>query len=272
MSAAKPAAPGLLVACALALPLALAGCLGERGGDPSAAASASRAKASAGDAEDAEKNPKGSGLSKDFAKVRDDVPLPLTKLLHRPPPEVEAELGDPPGKGFARKSCVRFAPTRIFFECAYVSQDYADVTGTFKTVTIDYEDGVSSRVSYNGLPGEGPLTWQEALDIVGLELPNPPRTRHPDDGVTVWSWYNSAARLIYKGRQYRVEVSIVDDDRKRARVDVILNHPLTDAQKAKVLEVKAQRPGAGASAGAGEGAPLTPPSQMKRVGGAPTGE
>jgi hypothetical protein len=260
MSAAKPAAPGRL-AWALALPLALAGCLGERGGDPSVA-SAPSAAARAGDAADTAQNPKAAGLSKDFATIRDDVPLPLTKLLHRPPPEVEAELGDPPGKGFARKSCVRFAPKRIFFECAYASQDYADATGTFKSVTIDYEDGISSRVSYNGLPGEGPLTWQEALDIVGLELPNPPRTRHPDDGVTVWSWYNSAARLIYRGRQYRVEVSIVDDDRKRARVDIIVNHPLTDAQKAKVLEVRGKDAGA-APSGGGEGAPLTPPSQRK---------
>ncbi|MEZ4380299.1 MAG: hypothetical protein R3A79_03055 [Nannocystaceae bacterium] len=231
MSAATPAASGRHLACVLALPLALAGCLGPRGGDPNAAAAGAESSAAPAAARPAP--------SKDFATIRDDVPLPLTKLLHRPPPEVEAELGPPPGKGYMKKSCVRFAPKRVFFECSYVNQTYADATGTFDSVTIGFEDGLSTRVSFNGLPGAGPLTrWEDALAVVGLELPNPPQTRSPDEGVTLWSWYNGAARLLYKEQQYRVEVSVVDGDPKRARVDVILNHPLTPEQEAKIIEVK----------------------------------
>ncbi len=207
------------------------GCLGERGGTPSA-------ERGPGSAQPAQARDTSDAIG------REDVALPLTSLRRHAPQDVEAMLGDPPGKGFAKGSCVRFAPKRIFFECKFVSQTYADKTGTYGSVTVDYEDGLSSRVAFTGLPGAGPLTWEEALELVGLEIPRPPATRSPADGVTLWSWYNGAARLIIDGKQYRVEASVVGDDRTRAKVDVILNHPLSPEQEAKIIEVKPQRPGA----------------------------
>ena len=214
---------------ALLISALVPGCLGERGGTPGV---------SAGQAAE------GPGLARDTsdAIIRDDVALPLSSLLGQVPQDVEAMLGDPPGKGFLKNSCVRFAPKRIFFGCEYASQTYADKTGTFGSVTVDYEDGRSARVAFTGLPGEGPLTWQEALALVGLEIPRAPATRSPADGVTVWSWYNGAARLFIGGQQYRVEASVVGDDRSRAKVDVILNHPLSPEQEAKIIEVTAKRP------------------------------
>jgi len=206
----------------------LPGCLGERGGTPGVNAGENQDKP-------------GEDRDSSDAIVRDDVALPLTSLLGRAPQDVEAMLGDPPGKGFAKESCVRFAPKRIFFGCKFVSQTYADKTGTFGSVTVDYEDGLSARVAFNGLPGAGPLTWEEALEIVGLELPRAPAIDSPADGVTLWSWYNGAARLFIGDKQYRVEASVVRDDRSRAKVDVILNHPLSPEQEAKILEVKPKR-------------------------------
>ncbi|HFE46298.1 MAG TPA: hypothetical protein ENJ18_12510, partial [Nannocystis exedens] len=162
---------------ALTLLLAPAGCLGERGGGTPA---------------DSLKIQAQGATDPSYATLREDVALPLGKLLGHAPADVEALLGEPVSKGFAKKSCVRFAPKRIFFRCEFVSQTYADKTGTFKSVTVDYEDGLSARVSFNGLPGEGPLSWQEALEIAGLELPHPPKTSSPAEHVTLWRWYNGA--------------------------------------------------------------------------------
>jgi len=220
------------------------GCLGERGGTPGVNTGQGGA------------SQPGQARDSSDAIVRDDVPLPLTSLLGQAPQDVEAMLGDPPGKGFSKSSCVRFAPKRIFFGCKFVSQTYADKTGTFGSVTVDYEDGVSARVAFNGLPGEGALTWEEALRTVGLEIPRAPATRSPADGVTLWSWYNGAARLFIGGQQYRVEASVVRDDRSRAKVDVILNHPLSPEQEAKIIEVKPKR----AETGPGGAPPANAPA------------
>jgi len=226
------APPRPALAAALTLSLLAPGCLGERGGVPlERQTDTAITNAVAGE--------------KPYAKVREDVPLPLTQLLGHSPPEVEAMLGKPAGKGFAKKSCVRFAPERIFFRCEFALQTYADKTGNFDRILIEYEDGLSSRVAFNGLPGAGALTWKEALDIVGLELPKPPKTSHPGDDVTLWRWYNGAARLLIHDRQFRVEVSVVAGDRKRAKIDVILNHPLTPEQEAQTLEVERASPGTG---------------------------
>ena len=52
--------------------------------------------------------------------------------------------------------------------------------------------------------------------------------------MTVWSWFNNAARLVVHDKQYRVEVSSVGGTWDSSKVEFFLNHPLTDAQKAKV--------------------------------------
>jgi hypothetical protein len=46
------------------------------------------------------------------------------------------------------------------------------------------------------------------------------------------AWFNSQARLLIAGKQHRVEVSIIDDDWARSRVEVMLNDPLTPEQQA----------------------------------------
>ncbi len=212
---------------ALALLFAPTGCLGERGGGTPA---------------DSLKVQAQGTINQTGATLREDVPLPLSKLLGHAPADVEALLGEPMTKGVVKKSCVRFAPKRIFFRCKFVSQTYADKTGNFQSVSIDYEDGLSTRVSFNGLQGEGPFSWQEGLEIAGLELPNPPKTSQPAENVTLWHWYNGAARLLIHEQQFRVEISVIENDRTRAKIDVIQNHPLSPEQQANTIEVKARGP------------------------------
>ncbi|HEY8375737.1 MAG TPA: hypothetical protein VIK91_04570, partial [Nannocystis sp.] len=172
-----------------------------------------------------------------LAKVRDDVPLPLASMLGKPPEVVQAKLGEHQGKGMMRKSCVRFVPQRTFFACDFALQRYADVTGTFAGVTVEYEDGVATALGFDGYRhGSGPFDPMKLVEAVGLELPAPPREDSPAENVRRWSWFNSAARLLLDGRQYRVEVSVVGDDWARSRIDVMLNDPLTEEQKAKILE------------------------------------
>ncbi|MCA9634881.1 MAG: hypothetical protein KC420_02480 [Myxococcales bacterium] len=230
MLALKPCFAHLLtLAMALALPT---GCMGERGGAPAGGAAA-------GDAAQG-----GLGADLTLASIKEDVPLPLTRLLGLSPQEVEPHLGDPISKGMMKKSCFRHRDKRVFFECSFAQQTYADKSGTFGSVTVDYEDGISSAVYFTGLPGEGPMTsWEEALKVVGLQLPEAPEVLTPEANVTVWSWGNSRARLLIEGSQYRVVVSTINGERARARVEVVNNSPLTPAQEAKVLDVKAQNPG-----------------------------
>lgn len=180
--------------------------------------------------------PAETGLT--LGAVRDDVPLPLTALLGRSVAEVQAQLGEHTGKGMQRESCVRFVPERTFFGCHYAMQRYLDKTGTWAGVRIGYEDNVATEVSYDGLKaGSGPVTPEALLAAAGLTLPGPGKESAPAEGVRLWAWFNSLARLRIGGKQYRVEASVVGDDWASTRVSVILNEPLTPEQKAKVKPV-----------------------------------
>ncbi len=221
----------------LALGLLLAAC---EGANPSPAASAPAAPV----VDPAAKAPeapvtagaKTAGLT--LAQVREDVPLPLTKLLGRPIAEVQAELGEPLEKGMVRKSCFRFAPARTHFTCRYALRTYADRTGNFKSVRVAYEDDVSSAVAYDGwLHSSGAFTPEALLTAVGLTLPTPGKLQEPGPGVRLWTWFNGQARLLIAGKQHRVEVSIVDEDWSRSRLEVVMNHPLTPEQQALVVMV-----------------------------------
>lgn len=169
-----------------------------------------------------------------LATVSADVTYPLPQILGKSPAEVEPKLGDPTGKGISRTSCIRFLPERTWFECEFAMQRYADPTGTYDAITVTYEDGVSTGIAFEGIPGDGDFDPKAALAHVGVELVGEPKVSTPADDVTLSSWFNAAARLLVHGKQYRVEVSSIGGTWGSSKVEFFLNHPLTGAQQAKV--------------------------------------
>lgn len=174
-----------------------------------------------------------------LAQVRTDVPLPLTRLLGQAVADVQAQLGEHTGKGMMRNSCVRFVPERTFFTCKYALQRYVEKTGNFTALQVAYEDGKATAVAYDGWKhATGPFTPEAALAAVGLTLPEPGVETSPAPNTRLWSWFNSRARLVIDRQQYRVEVSVIDNEWARSRVEVILNDPLTPAQKAVIIPIE----------------------------------
>lgn len=173
-----------------------------------------------------------------LAAVSSGVPLSPRSLLGKKPAEVEAELGEPMGKGMMRDSCVRFLPERTWFECDYAWQRYADKSGNYVAIQVGYEDGLSTSVAYEGVTADGDFDPRKALATIGVSLPGEPTQSEPAKNTKLWSWFNADARLLLDKKQYRVEVSTRDDKWEHSKVEIILNHPLTEAQKAKV-----KRPG-----------------------------
>ena len=180
-----------------------------------------------------------------LGKVLDDAPLPLVKLLGQSPQEAEQHLGPPlpDSKGGTRSSCVRYLPERTWFRCKFVWQRYSDKTGTFGVVHVTYEDGKVSGVSFEKIPGEGPFDPRQALRRVGLELPGEPKIETPEKDVTTWLWWNTTARLLVYGRQYRVRVSAVKGTWESAKVEIILNDALSESEKARVFDPAAENGG-----------------------------
>ncbi len=178
-----------------------------------------------------------------MAQVREDVPLPLTRLLGRPVAEVQALLGEPQGKGMVRSTCFRLAPGRTHFKCSFAMQSYADKTGNFRMVRVEYEDGIAWAVAYDGWKhGSGAFTAEALLGSAGLTLPEPGNLKEPAAGVRLWSWNNARARLLIAGKQHRVEVSIIGEDWDRSRLEVANNHPLTPEQQALIVPISAKGP------------------------------
>jgi len=187
----------------------------------------------------APKTPKAGGA---MGKVLADAPLPLAELFGAAPPQAEAMFGDPVAKGGSKESCVRFVPDRTWFKCKNAWQRYGDKTGTAETVYVTYEDGKVAAIAFEKVKGEGPFDPTAALKKVGLELPETPELKRPADNVKMWSWFNAQARLVFGERQYRVEVSTVDDQWETSKVDIMLNDPLNDDEKARAFEVEPQTP------------------------------
>ena len=184
-----------------------------------------------------EATPKPQPPKKDdgpLATLSADVKFPLATMLGKKPAEIQPHLGDPTGKGISRKSCVRFLPERTWFECDYAMQRYVDPTSTYAAITITYEDGVSTGIAFEGVPGEGEFDPNAALAHVGVELVGQPKESNPSENVKLWSWFNSAARMLVHGKQYRAEVSSVGGTWDTSRVEFFLNHPLTAEQKTKI--------------------------------------
>jgi hypothetical protein len=180
-----------------------------------------------------------------LGKVLDDAPLPLVKLLGQTPQEAEQHLGPPlpDSKGGMRDSCVRYLPERTWFRCKFAWQRYSDATGTFGAVHVTYEDGKVSGLSFEKIPGEGPFDPRQALLEVGLELPGEPKVETPEKDVSTWSWWNTVARLVVYGRQYRVRVSAVKGTWESAKVEIILNDALNESEKARVFDPAAENGG-----------------------------
>jgi hypothetical protein len=168
----------------------------------------------------------------------------LSVLLHRSPEQVEAVLGKPTDTGVQRISCVRFVPERVFFACEQEARFYAHPQ--LERISVEYEDGLASTISLNGLRGEGEFTPDKALAIAGLALPGNPRESKPvfglgdtpDQQVQAWDWHNSQARMLVEGQQYRVRVSVVNGEWARAKVEVINNNPLDDEQRKRIKTSK----------------------------------
>jgi len=168
------------------------------------------------------------------ATVTEDSKFPLPQMLGKAPGEIQPRLGDPTGKGMSRKSCLRFLPERTWFECAYSFQRYVDASSTYEAISVTYEDGISTGLAFEGIPGEGEFDAKAALAQLGVTLLGEPKQSKPEENVELWSWFNGAAKLRVHGRQYRVEVSSVDGKWETSKVEFILNDPLTAAQKATV--------------------------------------
>ena len=169
-----------------------------------------------------------------MGKVADAAPIPIGALVGKSPEEVEKTLGEATEKTSSRISCVRFLPDRVFFSCEQELRRYEDKTGTATGIAVDYEDGVAASIALTGLVGEGDFSADAALALVGLELPGTARTANPKENVTVWDYWNGEARLVFGGKQYRVQVSAIDDEWQRSKVEILVNHPLTDDEKSRI--------------------------------------
>jgi len=186
--------------------------------------------------------PKAHDDGKPLGKILPTAPLPLTKLLGQTPVDAQAFLGPPlpDSKGGMRDSCVRYLPERTWFHCKFAWQRYSDKTGTFDVVHLTFEDGKVSGVAFENIPGSGQFDPRQALRSVGLDLPGKPKVETPQTDVTIWNWWNSRARLIVHGRQYRIRVSTVKNTWDSAKVEIILNDPLSESEKARVFDEDAE--------------------------------
>jgi hypothetical protein len=155
-------------------------------------------------------------------------------MLGHTPDAIEALLGPASATESTRISCVRFLPDRVFFSCTQELRRYPGPAGLAEGIAVDYEDGRAAAVAVTGPVGTGEFDPAAALRRLGLDLPGTPRHVQPQAGVDVWDWWNTEARLLVEGRQYRVQVSVVDGAWARAKVEVLLNHPLTNDEKARI--------------------------------------
>jgi hypothetical protein len=165
--------------------------------------------------------------------------IDLRKLVNKTPAQVQAVLGEPSETGGDRVSCVRFVPERVFFACEQQVHLYEHPQ--FESIRVEFEDGHAATVALAGLPGEGSFDPIAALAAVGVELPgepnhdNPPLTvGQPGEVVDRWEWGNSRARLLIDDLQHRVRLTTINGEWRRAKLEIIVNHPLTPDQQARV--------------------------------------
>jgi hypothetical protein len=170
--------------------------------------------------------------------------IDLNLLVNKTPAEVEAVLGSAQDMGSDRVSCVRFVPERVFFACEQEIRVYQHPP--FEQIRVEFEDGRAANVTISGLPGEGKFDLDAGLASVGVVLPDPPSHDNPplgvggDSGDVVdrWEWPNDRARLRVDGLEYRVRLSVVNSEYRRAKLEVINNNPLSAEQAARIKPVK----------------------------------
>lgn len=164
----------------------------------------------------------------------------LNALVNKSAAEVDAVLGAPKDVGTDRISCVRFVPERVFFACEQEIRVYE--SKHFEQIRVEFEDGYAAMVAISGLPGTGAFEPTAALASVGVTVPGEPRHDNPklamggepDEVVDRWEWGNNSARLRIDELEHRVRLSVVANDWRRAKLELINNHPLTDEQTAKI--------------------------------------
>jgi hypothetical protein len=164
----------------------------------------------------------------------------LNALVNKTPEQVEAVLGPPKDTGTDRISCVRFVPERVFFACEQEIRVYEHKQ--FEQIRVEFEDGYAATVAISGLPGEGAFDPIAALASVGVTVPGEPSHDNPAvaiggdpaDMVDRWEWGNSSARLRIDGLEHRIQLSVVNQEWRRSKLELINNHPLTDEQTAKI--------------------------------------
>jgi hypothetical protein len=202
------------------------------------------ASAPSAEADRAEPASKQPASKTDMSRFTGEGVVDLAALLRRTPEQVEALLGKPTDTGVQRISCVRFVPERVFFACEQEARFYAHPQ--LDRIAVEYEDGYAATIQLVGLRGEGEFNPDKALAIAGLALPGNPRASTPTFGmgddpeqkVQAWDWFNSAARLMVEGKQFRVRVSVVNGEWKRSKVEVIDNTPLDDDQRKRIKTSK----------------------------------
>jgi hypothetical protein len=183
-----------------------------------------------------------------LGQLRSSEHIDLNLLVNKTPAEVEAVLGPAQNTGTDRISCVRFVPERVFFACEHEIRVYQ--RPPFGQIRIDFEDGRAANVALDGLPGEGKFDLDAALASVGVVLPEAPSHDNPPLGVggepeavvDRWEWANDRARLRVDGLEHRVRVSVVDFEWRRAKIEIINNHPLDPGQTARIKSVKGSSP------------------------------
>ncbi len=215
-------------------PLVALACLLACSPQPSGAGADAQAKSDPGSGAGAQDET--AAKPKPFGRIAEDAPVPIASLVGKDLATVEQLLGTPENVSSSRISCVRFVPKRVFFSCEQELRWYSAKSDKVDLVAVDFEDGKAASVALTGLVGEGEFTPESALSVVGMFLPGEPRSHQPEPNVTVWDYWNSEARLKIDGKQYRVQISVIDGEWPRSKVEVAVNHPLTNDEKSRIKQ------------------------------------
>ena len=236
-----PAVRPSVFTCVFACLPALLACTVEQ--NPNAGAAEGQAQAEGQAAAGEQKSP----AKDERAQLLSNEVLDLGAVLAKSPEQAETVLGKFTRQTERESSCVRFVPDRVFYRCKHDIRTYDHPK--LGMLVIDYQDGRAAEIQLSGLPGTGAFSYDAALGTVGLVLPGEPHHSNPPAGnapqgttIDTWDWSNGKARLLAEGRQFRVRVSVVDDDWARSKVELLDNTPLTDQEKTRIMPVKGDSP------------------------------